>query len=114
MNDRRMERLSGLVQVLNERRYPANVLEAFRATVTVICKVDLQTGIQERQLSQAVRQDVEAELNFPKDREAWEKCDARPAFCGRLELLQRRDRVTVAVFLGPFEAIPVDVQPEGL
>ncbi len=62
-----VDRLLGLVQVLDERANPALVGEVVLLVGPLVVDRDLDAGIQERQLAQPLRQAVEMELGDRED-----------------------------------------------
>ena len=57
-----------LVQVRDERRDPAFVVKLVALAVALVVERDEDAAVQERELAQALRQDVEAEVGCLEDR----------------------------------------------
>ena len=89
-----------LVQVLDERDDAAFVQELVRLLITLVVDGDVQTAVQERQLAQPLREDVEAEVHGLEDERVRLEGDPRAALVRDSRLLDRRYRVTALISLG--------------
>ena len=68
---RLVNRCAGAVQILDEGLQAAFVLEDFRARFALIVELDAHAGVQERQLAQALGENVEMELDVREDLARW-------------------------------------------
>ncbi len=104
-----------LRQMLDEAADAALVLEQIPTPFAAgIAQLDLDAGIEERQLAQAPRQDLVLELHVGEDIGRRAETDTGAVLVGRFQLLQRVQRLTGSVFLLPVETIAPDVHPQML
>ena len=101
------------VQVADEFADAALVVEALAAIVALVDQLDADAGVQERQLAQALRQDLVVELDVREDLVGRLEADGRAALVAVADHSQRRNGVTQAVFLLVPLAVAADGQVQG-
>jgi len=88
-----------LVQVLHEGDDAALVKKLVRLLVALVVDRDVDAAIQERELAQALREDVEAERRGLEDERIRLEGDLGAALIGDAGFLDRRFRIAAVVAL---------------
>ena len=94
-----VDRRLGAVQVLDEALDAALVEELVRFLVALVEDADVHAAVQERQLAQPLRQDVEAVFGGLEDQVVGLERDAGAALVGHADFADRRLRVAAMVAL---------------
>src|SRR5262249_28990279 len=109
-----VDRRLGAVQVRDEGDDATLVQELVRLPVALVADGDADATIQERQLAQALRQDVEAEVDVLEDQRVGLERDARPAELRDPRLLDGRLGLAALVALLVDLAVTSDLDLERL
>ena len=112
VDDLAMQRCLQQGQMLDERADTALVLEDIVPAAALVEQLDLDARIQERQLAQALGEDVVVELDRRKRRQARMEAHRGAALCRGTDQLERVQRLAERVFLAVLEAIAANRQPE--
>ena len=109
-----VDRRLGAVQVPDEGDDAALVEELVRLPVALVADGDADAAVQERQLAEPLREDVEAEVDGLEDERVGLEGDAGAALVGDAGLLDRPFRVAAVVALLVDLAVPSDLHLERL
>jgi hypothetical protein len=90
------------------------VVEGLAALVPLVDELDADAGVQERELAQALLQDLVLELDVGEDLVAGLEPDRRAALVAGADHGQGRHRVAEPVLLGVLLAVAVDGQVQRL
>src|SRR5262245_25786006 len=104
----------GAVEMPHEGHDPALIEELVRLAVALVRDRDADAPVEERQLAEALRQDVEAELRGLEDQAVRLEGDPGAALVRDPGLLDRRVRLTPLVALLVDLAVAADLDLEGL
>jgi hypothetical protein len=105
-----VDRGLGRVQVLDERDDAARVVELVLPAAALILDPDAQAAVQEGELAQALREDLEAEVGRREDQRIRLEGDLGAAVVRGAEALQRSLGLAATVTLEVDVAIAPDLQ----
>jgi len=94
-----VDRALGAVEVRDEGLQAARVLEGLGLAVALVVEVDAHAGVEERELAQALGEDVVVELDVREDGRRRLEAHAGAGAVGGADHGERRDGIAEAVFL---------------
>jgi hypothetical protein len=114
VNGDRVERVSILVEVLDERDDASLEVEFFVLSLALIVEGDGDSTVEEGELTESLRQSVVAEVHCVENRRVGSKRDLGPGLVGGADFLERRADSSPVVGLAVDFAVPTDLQLEPL